>query len=86
MYTPTPIAYAYLDHEANVTYTGNLEGPYRELQEMSNYGRKGAMLPLITQQQHRDSLITLMGQMKNLLEKPIELKELIENVLKENMK
>jgi hypothetical protein len=81
-----PVAYAYLDHEGNTTYTSNLEGPNPELQEMSNYGRKGAMLALITEQQHRASLILIMGKLKKLLNEPIELADLIENVLKENMK
>ena len=82
-----PVAFAYLDENSNVTYTGNLEGPYPELVEMSQRGRKGAMLPLITEQQHRACMVVLMHKMSQLVDTDVEgLKILIEKALKENMK
>lgn len=38
----TPVAFAYLDHDGNVCYTANLEGPRREIEALSQYGRKCA--------------------------------------------
>jgi len=81
-----PVAFTYLDHTGEVCYTSNLEGPLPELEAMSRYGGKGAMLPLITEQQHRAATILLLGNLKNLLDKPDLLKEAIEKNLKENMK
>lgn len=81
-----PVALTYLDHNGDVCYTSNLEGPRPELEAMSRYGRKGAMLSLITEQQHRANTILLLGNLKNLLDQPELLKEAIEKNLKENMK
>jgi hypothetical protein len=82
-----PVAFAYLDENSSVTYTGNLEGPYPELLEMSRYGRIGAMLPLITEQQHRACMVVLMHKMSHLVDTDFEsLKILIGKTLKENMK
>lgn len=82
-----PVAFTYLDHSGNVCYTGNLEGPYTELQAMSRYGRKGAILPLITEQQHRVYIITLLGKLKTLSNvNPIEASALIDKIIKENMR
>ena len=81
----TPVAFAYLDHDGNVCYTANLEGPRLELETMSRYGRKGAMLALITEKQHRAANVLLLNNLKNLLDNPDQLKESIEKNLQENM-
>ena len=82
----TPVAFAYLDHNSNVCYTANLEGPRLELETMSRYGRKGAMLALITESQHRAANVLLLNNLKNLLDNPDQLKEAIEKNLQENMR
>lgn len=82
----TPVAYAYLDHKGNVCYTGNLEGPRRELEALSQYGRKGAMLSLITESQYQAANVILLNSLKSLLNNPNQLKEAIEKNLQENMK
>lgn len=81
-----PVAFAYLDHENNVCYTSNLEGPLPELEAISRYGRKGAMIPLLTEQQHRASVVLLLGDLKNLLDKPDKLKDAIDQNLKNFMR
>ena len=82
----TPVAFAYLDHNGNVCYTANLEGPRLELETMSRYGRKGAMLALITEKQHRAASVLLLTSLMDLLDNPDQLKEAIEKNLQENMK
>lgn len=82
----TPVAYAYLDHNGTVCYTGNMEGPRPELETMSRYGRKGAMLSLITEKQHRAASVLLLTSLMDLLDNPDQLKEAIEKNLQENMK
>lgn len=82
----TPVAFAYLDHNGDVCYTGNLEGPRRELEASKQYGRKGAMLALITESQHRAASVLLLTRLMDLLDNPDQLKEAIEKNLQENMK
>ncbi|RZS80606.1 hypothetical protein EV675_3218 [Pigmentiphaga kullae] len=48
---PQPIAFAFLAECGNVAYTGNLEGPYKRLREISMGGRRGASLDLISTEQ-----------------------------------
>ena len=86
MFKLTPVAFAYLDHDGNVCYTGNMEGPRHELETMSRYGRKGAMLALITEKQHQAANVILLNNLKNLLDNPDQLKEAIEKNLQENMR
>ncbi|WP_130358253.1 hypothetical protein [Pigmentiphaga kullae] len=51
MKLPQPIAFAFLAECGNVAYTGNLEGPYKRLREISMGGRRGASLDLISTEQ-----------------------------------
>jgi hypothetical protein len=81
-----PIAFAFLTDKGEVAYTSNLEGPYPELVDINRWGRKGAMIQLLSDTQHRAHMVVTLMAIKNAITSGKDPLQLIDSLLKENMR